>query len=71
MRVRFADTKADSDTTVLLLAPWPESVWAFRRIWDQLTALGRIVAIELPDSGTPTVTPGTDRPGRPASSWLA
>jgi len=48
VRVRFADTNADSDTTVLLLAPWPESVWAFRRIWRQLTALGRIVAIEMP-----------------------
>src|SRR6476620_3790798 len=51
VRVRFADTNADSDTTVLLLAPWPESVWAFRRIWHRLTALGRIVAIELPGFG--------------------
>jgi hypothetical protein len=34
VRVRFADTRADADTTVLLLAPWPESLWAFRRIWD-------------------------------------
>ena len=25
VRVRFADTKADSDVTVLLLAPWPET----------------------------------------------
>ena len=32
VRVRFADTRADSDTTVLMLAPWPESLWAFRRI---------------------------------------
>ena len=30
VRVRFADNKADSDVTVLLLAPWPESLWAFR-----------------------------------------
>src|SRR6266446_10801318 len=51
VRIRFADTGADSDTTVLLLAPWPESVWAFRRIWHQLTALGRIVAIEMPGFG--------------------
>ena len=33
LRIRFADNRADSDTTVLMLAPWPESVWAFRRIW--------------------------------------
>ena len=51
VRVRFADTKADSDTTVLLLAPWPETVWAFRRIWQQLTTLGRLVAIEMPGFG--------------------
>jgi pimeloyl-ACP methyl ester carboxylesterase len=51
VRVRFADTKADSDTTVLLLAPWPESLWAFRRIWNRVTALGRVVAIDLPGFG--------------------
>jgi pimeloyl-ACP methyl ester carboxylesterase len=51
VRVRFADTKADSDTTVLMLAPWPESLWAFRRIWDRITALGRVVAIDMPGFG--------------------
>jgi hypothetical protein len=30
VRVRFTDNRADSDITVLL-APWPESLWAFRR----------------------------------------
>jgi pimeloyl-ACP methyl ester carboxylesterase len=51
VRVRFADTGADSGTTVLLLAPWPESVWAFRRIWNRLAPLGRTVAVELPGFG--------------------
>jgi pimeloyl-ACP methyl ester carboxylesterase len=51
VRVRFADNKADSDVTVLLLAPWPESLWAFRRIWDRVSALGRALAIELPGFG--------------------
>ena len=51
MRVRFADNKADSDITVLLLAPWPESLWAFRRIWDRVSAVGRVVAIDLPGFG--------------------
>jgi pimeloyl-ACP methyl ester carboxylesterase len=36
---------------VLLLAPWPESVWAFRRIWDSVSAVGRVVAIDLPGFG--------------------
>ena len=51
LRVRFADTKSDSDATLLLLAPWPESVWAFRRIWRQVAELGRVVAIDLPGFG--------------------
>ncbi len=51
VRVRFADTKADSDVTVLLLAPWPESLWAFRGIWDRVSAVGRVVAIDMPGFG--------------------
>ena len=51
VRVRFADTRADSDSTVLLLAPWPESLWAFRRIWDHVAGVGRVVAIDLPGFG--------------------
>src|ERR1700741_794328 len=48
---RFADTKVDSDVTVLLLAPWPESLWAFRRIWGRVSAVGRVVAIDMPGFG--------------------
>jgi pimeloyl-ACP methyl ester carboxylesterase len=51
VRVRFADTKADSDITVLLLAPWPESLWAFRRIWRRVAPVGRVVAIDMPGFG--------------------
>ena len=51
VRVRFADTKTDSDTTVLMLTPWPESLWSFRRIWDRITSLGRVVAIDMPGFG--------------------
>jgi pimeloyl-ACP methyl ester carboxylesterase len=51
VRVRFADTKADSEITLLMLAPWPESLWAFRRIWHRVAAVGRVVAIDLPGFG--------------------
>ena len=51
VRIRFADTKADSDVTVLMLAPWPESLWAFRRIWDGVAKVGRVVALDLPGFG--------------------
>src|SRR5260370_8745122 len=48
VRVRFADNRADSDITVLLLAPWPESLWAFRRIWDHVWAVGLLRPRDLP-----------------------
>jgi pimeloyl-ACP methyl ester carboxylesterase len=51
VRVRYADTKADSDTAVLMLAPWPESLWAFRRVWERVATLGRVVAIDMPGFG--------------------
>jgi pimeloyl-ACP methyl ester carboxylesterase len=51
VRVRFADNRRKADTTVLLLAPWPETLWAFRRIWDRVATLGRVVAIDLPGFG--------------------
>src|SRR4051794_7790674 len=51
VRVRFADTKADAEITVLLLAPWPETLWAFRRIWDRVSSVGRAVAIDMPGFG--------------------
>src|SRR5437867_7660375 len=51
VRVRFADNRAGSDITVLLLAPWPESLWAFRHIWGRVLAVGRVVAIDLPGFG--------------------
>jgi pimeloyl-ACP methyl ester carboxylesterase len=51
VRVRFADTRADADSTVLLLSPWPESLWAFRRIWGRVAGVGRVVAIDLPGFG--------------------
>lgn len=50
-RIRYADTKKDSDTVILLLSPWPETIWAYRRIWDRVSALGRVVAIDLPGFG--------------------
>ena len=70
VRVRFADTKADSDTTLLLLAPWPESLWAFRRIWNQVTEIGRVVAIDLPGFGHSDGRPELIAPDA-AGSFLA
>jgi pimeloyl-ACP methyl ester carboxylesterase len=50
-RVRYADTKADSDTVILMLAPWPETLLAYRRVWGQISAVGRVVALDMPGFG--------------------
>ena len=52
VRIRFADNKADSSkVTILMLSPWPESLWAFRRIWERVSRAARVVAIDLPGFG--------------------
>jgi pimeloyl-ACP methyl ester carboxylesterase len=71
VRVRYADTRADSDITVLMLAPWPETLWAFRRIWQRVTALGRVVAIDMPASGIPTNHERSSSPRTAAERSLA
>ena len=81
VRVRFAANRADSDITMLLLAPWPESLWAFRRIWRRVAAIGREAAIDPPgpnpsrcfDIGAAVARVLADSPWRVAliasSSW--
>jgi pimeloyl-ACP methyl ester carboxylesterase len=55
---------------VLLLAPWPESVWAFRRIWGRVATLGRVVAIDLPGFGHSDGRPDVIAPAA-AGAFLA
>ena len=63
VRIRFADNKADSPATIVsMLSPWPESLWAFRGIWDRVSGTARVVAIDLPGFGHSTRSPGADRP---------
>ena len=57
VRVRFADNKADSDTTVLLLAPWPETLWAFRPSGTALRRPGGWSPSTCRDSASPMVAP--------------
>src|SRR5260370_16624273 len=47
VRVRFADNRADSDITVLLLAPCPESLWSFPPIYHHLLPAAPLAPIAL------------------------
>jgi pimeloyl-ACP methyl ester carboxylesterase len=51
LMIRCADTEADAEETVLLLNPWPESLYAWEAIWPRLAESARLVAIDLPGFG--------------------
>jgi pimeloyl-ACP methyl ester carboxylesterase len=51
VRIRFADSGGSLEPTVLLTSPWPESVYAFARVWPLLSERVRLFAIDLPGFG--------------------
>jgi len=50
LSVRYAESAARDDHA-LLLSPWPESVYAFDRVWSRLAQDTHLVAIDLPGFG--------------------
>jgi pimeloyl-ACP methyl ester carboxylesterase len=51
VRIRYADSGGSQEPAVLLTSPWPESVYAFVRIWASLADHARLFAIDLPGFG--------------------
>jgi pimeloyl-ACP methyl ester carboxylesterase len=51
LRIRYADSGAAGGPVILFTSPWPESLFAFRRIWPALAPTGRLVAVDLPGFG--------------------
>ena len=51
LRIRYADSGGSQRPVVLLTCPWPESVYAFARIWASLAEHARLFAIDLPGFG--------------------
>jgi pimeloyl-ACP methyl ester carboxylesterase len=51
LTIRYADSERGGDETVLLLNPWPESLFAWETIWARLGQTARLVAIDLPGFG--------------------
>ncbi|GHJ36717.1 alpha/beta fold hydrolase [Streptomyces sp. TS71-3] len=48
--VRFAEGGA-GEQDALLLSPWPESVFAFQRVWPRLSERAHLVAVDPPGFG--------------------
>ncbi|HWC39570.1 MAG TPA: hypothetical protein VG476_13620, partial [Acidimicrobiales bacterium] len=49
--IRYAEAAHAGGETVLLLNPWPESLFAWEAIWSRLAQTARLVAIDLPGFG--------------------
>jgi pimeloyl-ACP methyl ester carboxylesterase len=51
LRIRYLRGRAPADTTIVLLSPFPESLYAYDRIWADLSAVAALVALDLPGFG--------------------
>jgi pimeloyl-ACP methyl ester carboxylesterase len=51
VRIRFADSGGPREHTLLLTSPWPESIFAYTRMWSTLAERARLFAIDLPGFG--------------------
>ena len=51
LRIRHADSGTADGPVILFTSPWPESRFAFRRVWPSLARTGRLVAVDLPGFG--------------------
>jgi pimeloyl-ACP methyl ester carboxylesterase len=51
LQIRYAETTPTADRTVLLLNPWPESLYAWEALWPRLAEHARLVAVDLPGFG--------------------
>ena len=51
LNVRYAEAGNANAETVVLTCPWPESLFAFRKVWHRLAEDFHLVAIGLPGFG--------------------
>jgi len=48
LKIRYAVSPKDAAPSLLLLSPWPESIYAFSRMWNDLAREFSLVALDLP-----------------------
>jgi pimeloyl-ACP methyl ester carboxylesterase len=51
LEIRYARSAGPAAETLVLLSPWPESIYAFAPMWSDLAAHFSLVAIDLPGFG--------------------
>src|ERR1700694_2668296 len=51
LRIRYVASPRPAAESVMLLSPWPESLYAFAAVWPYLSAQFSLVALDLPGFG--------------------
>ena len=51
LKIRFLRNRVGEGIPLLLTSPWPESLYAFQRIWPILGAEASLIAVDLPGFG--------------------
>jgi pimeloyl-ACP methyl ester carboxylesterase len=51
VEIRYAEWNAGAQPTLLLLSPWPESIYAWEQLWPRLSSAGHVLALDLPGFG--------------------
>src|ERR1700728_4103146 len=51
LKLRFLRSNGGRGIPVMLTSPWPESLYAFARVWPKLAAEAPLVALDLPGFG--------------------
>jgi pimeloyl-ACP methyl ester carboxylesterase len=62
LQIRFAVSEKKDGVPILLLSPWPESIYAFLPTWDTFSSLGSVVAVDLPGFGSSQSRPDVMAP---------
>src|SRR5271155_3823054 len=62
LRIRFATNDKQNGEPILLLSPLPESILAFLPTWEMFSALGPVVAVDIPAFGLSESRPDVRAP---------
>ena len=76
LQIRYAESEAADRPIVLLLNPWPESLYAWEPLWPKLEEHAKLIAVDLPGFGQSEAredlfSPHVEAAGAPTHSrWL-
>jgi pimeloyl-ACP methyl ester carboxylesterase len=51
LQIRYAHSGGSASQHLVLTSPWPESLYAYDRMWSRLSGIARVLAIDLPGFG--------------------